>query len=299
MKNIISLSVIIAIIFIISGSCTKVEDIVDFPIKEPTMVLNCYFTPDSNWKIQVSRSLSVIDNADLSLIVDAKIDIYEDMQLLATITHAQPDGYYYYNLSSPKIGSTYKIEVTHPKYESISSEETVPKKVDFNILNVKVTDSLTYYDYWLKKSVGTLKASATLKITDDGNDLNYYRLTCFYWDSTDQSHIYKEMVYLESDDIMLVKNYYNGLLFNDKIINGKTYNLNFKFEDYRYFSGKTLIFVLESMNAAKYNYEFSLQKYWDSKENPFSEPVQVYNNIKNGYGIFAAYAASTKNIYFK
>jgi len=299
MKNWIIIFVLLIVVTAIGNSCKKVEDIVDFPINDPTMVLNCYFTPAEDWKIQLSRSLSVIDNADLTLINDATIKLYEDGQLIATLNQINIDGYYTFSGKRPKSGAKYKVEATHPKYESISSEEIVPLGVNFDIVKLKVTDSSTYYNYWLKKNVGTLKGSASIRIKDDANESNYYRIVCYYYDSTDIMHIYKDNVWLESDNIALEKKYSNGLLFSDALFNGKTFDINFKFDDYNYYSGKTYFYVVENMNSSRFNYERSVAHFWDAKNDPFSEPVQVYNNIKNGYGIFASFTSSVKTIYFK
>ncbi len=48
---------------------------------------------------------------------------------------------------------------------------------------------------------------------------------------------------------------------------------------------------LQIWNTSKdlYDYSLSLRKFNASSNNPFSEPTPVYNNIKNGLGIFAGY----------
>jgi hypothetical protein len=96
MKNISLFIVIVLIISNLHFSCTKVEDIVDFPIKDPKLTLNCYFHPDSVWAFSVSRSLSVIDNANLSMVTDATVKLYENNNLLATLTSAAADQRYYF-----------------------------------------------------------------------------------------------------------------------------------------------------------------------------------------------------------
>jgi len=41
-----------------------------------------------------------------------------------------------------------------------------------------------------------------------------------------------------------------------------------------------------------------LQLYKDARDNPFSEPVVVFENIENGYGIFALANATEKIVEF-
>ena len=49
------------------------------------------------------------------------------------------------------------------------------------------------------------------------------------------------------------------------------------------------IVELHSITADQYKYRKSLGAYRDAEDNPFAEPVLLYGNIKNGYGIFVTY----------
>jgi hypothetical protein len=46
-------------------------------------------------------------------------------------------------------------------------------------------------------------------------------------------------------------------------------------------------YKITSCSSQYYRYVNSLELYNESDGNPFAEPVQLYNNISNGYGIFA------------
>ncbi|WP_421873166.1 DUF4249 family protein [Marinoscillum sp.] len=45
-------------------------------------------------------------------------------------------------------------------------------------------------------------------------------------------------------------------------------------------------------SEAYYAYFKSLENQVNSRENPFSEPILVYNNIENGLGIFASHSSN-------
>jgi Domain of unknown function (DUF4249) len=79
----------------------------------------------------------------------------------------------------------------------------------------------------------------------------------------------------------------NGLTFE-----GKFYPI--KEQDF-----KTLTVKLLNVNKDFYQNQISLETFSASDGNPFSEPVQVYSNIKNGLGCFGAYNISTKKVTFK
>ena len=48
-----------------------------------------------------------------------------------------------------------------------------------------------------------------------------------------------------------------------------------------------LRFYLHNISQDYYYYRRSLELYNQSSDNPFAQPVQVYSNIENGFGIFA------------
>ncbi len=50
------------------------------------------------------------------------------------------------------------------------------------------------------------------------------------------------------------------------------------------------------MNRSGYLYRRSIDDYENAQGDPFAEPVQVYSNIENGYGIFAGFSKSTYEI---
>ena len=52
---------------------------------------------------------------------------------------------------------------------------------------------------------------------------------------------------------------------------------------------------VDHIDPSYYFYSVSKQKYYQADGNPFAEPVQVYNNIENGFGILSAYSRTSKN----
>jgi len=293
LTNIKMLSVIlIAVLFIFS--CAKKEDIVDFPVKDKTLVLNCYFAPDSTWIFYISKSLSVIDNAELSYVTNAKLVLKEEGVVKATITNANFGEYYTYDGLNPQVGKKYEVEVSHPDYPTISASDILPSPVKLDVVKSRIIDSNLYYDSWLNKYVGEINANLTIAVNDPKGEENYYRFYMFYLDTFD-GQIYRTELYAYETNNPVVENTYNsGLLFTDYLFDGTKYEISFKIQDYGYYTGKPYFFVLESMSRATYLYEKSHFMYLDMSGNPLSEPVQVFNNIKNGYGIFGGFSNDQK-----
>jgi hypothetical protein len=86
-------------------------------------------------------------------------------------------------------------------------------------------------------------------------------------------------------------------LFNDLLFNGqnKALELEIPYENYSgievgyEWSYKTLSVrvYLHNISKSYYYYRNSLELYQSASGNPFAQPVQVYSNIENGFGVFA------------
>jgi hypothetical protein len=102
---------------------------------------------------------------------------------------------------------------------------------------------------------------------------------------------------------MLFDNSYGSLLWSDKYTDGKDIEIRFVYYySYNYKKGIVansdfirFTFFLQSINQDYYTYLKSLNMYYESggSEDPFSEPVVIFSNIENGYGIFGAYDTDT------
>jgi hypothetical protein len=57
-----------------------------------------------------------------------------------------------------------------------------------------------------------------------------------------------------------------------------------------------LLTELRSISKEYYDYQTSLNEYWNADGNPFAQPVQVFTNIENGFGIFAGFGKSSDTL---
>jgi Domain of unknown function (DUF4249) len=53
---------------------------------------------------------------------------------------------------------------------------------------------------------------------------------------------------------------------------------------------------LRAITPEYYRYYKSQELYADAQGNPFAEPITVYTNIREGYGIFAAYSPALRAV---
>jgi hypothetical protein len=89
----------------------------------------------------------------------------------------------------------------------------------------------------------------------------------------------------------------NKLFFSDQFFNGKNFNMSF--DIIKNSIGRmpdTVLFRVnvQQVDKSYYDYAVSYQKYFSARNNPFTEPVQVYSNVTDGFGLFSAYNGARK-----
>jgi len=154
----------------------------DIPPHEPVLVLNGLLDTDTNAQIIISHSVGAFSGGRPSFITDANVLLYKDDQFIdsllldmtnlvyvhytdAIISDSLPM-YYYKSDYIPDNNSTYRVEVNHSDYNSISAETFIPD--DITVYNIDV-DTTTNED----------KIGLAFSFDDNANQQNYYRLKLF------------------------------------------------------------------------------------------------------------------------
>lgn len=284
-----------------SVSCEKSERIDDFPLIDPTLVVNGFFTADSMFTFSVSRSLSVLDNAELKLINDAKAILYEDGIAIDSLNGANA-GNEFISQYSPIPGKSYHLTVSHPDYDTLMSwDEFLPQKgINLHASSI-ITDSSTW-SIWLTPDTiryGYAEFQCELNFDDPAGEPNYYVLRLLQIDTIDQH--YDEGVYynerlqstdpaIDDESSIFASDYINSMLFfTDESFNGKNYTIKFSAFDWDFALHRQYVIELYSMSRSAYLYLRTREAFFNSRNDPFAEPVQVFNNVEGGYGIFAGY----------
>ncbi len=306
-KYIYALTVLISLVVF---SCETTEKIDEFPLRPSRLVLNSYFSADSIWAVQVSKSLSVLDNADLEYVGNATIKLYKNSVFIDTIKETDGNGWYYSFKNLPETGQSYTLEVSIPDYKTpIIAEDYVPSAVPLSNVEIGIIDSSfytesyydDYYDSIFTYTYGNLQGTFEIAIDDPGNKDNFYEISVYsyvsYPDYNDPSIIYvdKRIINFSTEDPVADENdsYLENIQFSDEIFNGQKYILKLDFQDWDAKKDKEYIIELTSLSEAGYLYKKSVKEYLNAYNDPFAEPVLIYDNIENGYGIFAGYSVRT------
>lgn len=303
-RNIITLIFITIIISILS--CRKVID-VKLPTKDGKIVINSFFNDKEQLTVNISKSLHILDNMETKFLDDAEVNIFENNAFKETMTNIG-GGNFISKTFTPSKEYTYKIYAKYGDLKQAYSENTIPnpiKIISVDTSTVYVTNNGinqsggggSYPQYQLK-----------IKFKDTENIRNYYSLKIYlknqyyyYKNTSETKYLDYSTIYFTSNDLA-IETFNNGesALFSDDFLNGKEYSLLINIDKYNFpFTDNHVLIELNSVSKEYYLYNKSYSLYQKVKGDPFSEPVQVYNNIVNGYGIFAGYSSDTLGIELK
>lgn len=292
--------------FLIFYQCTQP---ITNPINEleKKLVISSFFTADEPMTVWVGYPHDILIDT-LLYEANAMVKLYENGQFVENLNHTSEGNYqsnYYL-----KTGKTYKIEVETDEL-SASAEDVIPEQV--------LADS-AFYEYI---DLGNWEATQKYRFQfeDIPNIRNYYEFVFLKIYRSNTNFVDANFVtFPEITDPILTNEddnafYPFSFFFSDELINGQRYEMNMQME----YSGWSdtihedidLDFVVDNYDnylifrtISKQYYDF--QKLWvkhrhnqniirRSENRPneqlflFGEVSPLYTNIKNGYGIFAAY----------
>lgn len=292
MKN-ISIYFVFSICTAFMLSCEKEIDY-NGPSGDPRLVLNGIIEMDSTLKLHIERSVFFLANSsDGNVINDASVNLKNlstnETYLLNESTAGLGDYEFPFTVTP---NTSYSVTVTHSDFPSISAEMSTLSKIE--ILSVDTTSYEHQYGNRLKYEI---------KFNDPGAQENYYLLRINVTETNNWGggeNIYTYPIGLATQD-PAVDNSENTsidgstydvdyLTFKDATFNGtmKTLRVQSYFPYYGSSENTPNIEVqLVSMNKDTYLYFKSVNLYF--QQDFFSEPVKVFSNILNGFGIFGFY----------
>ena len=277
-------------------SCEKVIPF-DGDVNTPKLVINSIFQSDSSFKVHVSSSRSVIDTASFKNIDDAIVTIKDrNENIIETLNHVENG--FYKGQTFPQENQTYILEVNHPNYANITASDSLPSPIIINSV-----DTSTIID-----PINGNRLQISVNFDDPENTQNYYLIetysvneylviknsdtTEYELDTTKQFMVLTDEVFQNGGSPWREQGLFNDLLFNGQ---NKTLELEIPNDswsgsedgyDWSY-QTLTLRLYLHNITLSYYYYRTSLELFQNASGNPFAQPVQVFSNVENGFGVFA------------
>lgn len=284
------IAIILALCF---TSCETVVEI-EVPYEGDRLVVNSLFPADTTLAIELHRSKFVLaERGDgfepvtgaTAILLNASGEKLDEMSYIGNGTYRSD--------VIPEPGKIYRIKVSKEGFETVTAKNRIPDEpARITRYETKPIDGFNYQrlTIWLDDPRGEdfYELSGIVKTTHHVQRPD----TAYTWTNIEQ------LQFQTTDPIF--QNFYldnevaggRFLIFDDDLFNGSTAKIELTF-----FFGACVncgrehevTFYLRKISEAYYRYKKTKKMQDQRKERPFAEPVPVYDNIKNGYGIFAGY----------
>jgi hypothetical protein len=247
-------------------------------------------------------------SADLN-ISNATVLLTEDGAAVQALTY-DPMTQRYNSSVVAKVGKTYSVKASVSGFTDAEASATVPSAVKIESVKVLPNARTTNYEQ---------QDELIITLTDPPAAGDYYMIKINVYpmqggpDSNMGGHYsYSECVYSPDPSVESISNdeidqntchSTHGVFFRDELFNGRIKELKLYVR-----AGLSQSFVVNGadtlrptiqlyhMPEAYFRYMKTAQFSMQNEGNPFAEPVSVYSNVKNGYGIFSIVSMDEKDI---
>jgi hypothetical protein len=279
---------VLLFLLIISG-CIKVVDLeVDEVPKQ--LVVNCLFTENHPFEINVSRLSAYTDISDRN-ISNASVTLLKNGERIGKLSHVK-NGIYTNRSIIAESGNTYSVRVETPGYPVATASDTLPGKVGIKNCTYKLNAGIDYEgDYYHQIAIS---------FTDTDSAAFYAAQIFKIWEKEiynektrawEKSPVWYPIEFFSFDPVLAAEgitksDYSTYVIFNDALFKNKQYSLSVN--TYYLAPSDRPEVVLETGSESYYQYRKRLLKHDSySYEDPFKpySPVPLYSNVNNGLGI--------------
>ena len=290
----------------------------NFPGHQPKLVVNCLLDASTFFEVQISHT-SIMTDTNNVLIDNAIVEIWMDDQLLEQLPYYSL-GIYKSEDNKPLAGHKYGLIVSANGYETVTAIDSVPNPIN-------LADA--YYIFPAGTDIaGDPYPEFFFSFNDPADEENYYEAVLYtksiqfyegHYNNDTIAHINYFFVYSSNDPVLIAEGDLDykpaSVYFSDKLFNGKsvtisatTFNMGYGVrDDEPFLTGDSKIISFRSISYSYYQYRkkwtqhlynqginLDIQESEELKVFLFTgEPVNMYSNVENGYGVFDGYAASS------
>lgn len=267
------------------NACTKSVDI-QLPYEGDKIVVNTLIQPDSVIYVRVTRSIpsNILDDSGYKDIPGSSVSITANGVALATPQIQVIKGFSYFVSTEKAVrGQQYAVQVQAPGLTSVTATDTLPFAP-------------------LAKNAGAQRNSNRVQFTlkDDPAPGNYYRIRIYLAGVNDAPGAYLlfglDPAFNNNLVDFFTKSNYNSLVMSDERFNGK--DVNFVLQTVDPIPGASEVTVeVSTLTRATYEYFNTMMAQRENGNLALRNPVRVYTNVTNGYGIVGG--INTKKLTFK
>lgn len=268
-----------AILMIILITACQKESRIPIPYDGDKIVLNSLIQPDSLIYIRVSKSKPVKEYGNLKFpeLPGAEITVQENGKTMPAPEWRVINGKgYYVSQGVARAGAQYTVNVSYPGLTSVVATDSTPASPDIR-------------DASAQKTSNRVKFS----LKDNAAEKNYYRIRVYNADIVNG-----EMVPLKYDTVkirldpsfnnnfidIIGNAYYSEVLLTDERINGK--DVGFVLQTSTEITASHMIVEVSGLTRGAYRYlDGTYSQRLEDRLDFSLDPVNIYSNVENGYGI--------------
>ncbi len=259
------------------SSCQKYIDM-NIPDKGRKIVANCLYSDTGAVTVFLTQSRFILDNSEFKIITGASVVFYEDGIEVGTLSETEP-GKYISQGFIPSAGKSQSIKIIKGN-DSITAQSIIPHKVPFEFIDT-VRIKTEYYEYLRFR----------IKVNDPPSNENYYMIGFDLKQPVEDTVHHPYLLYFSTEEPFVEAYNDNYGLISDILFRGKSQIMSFDLDLYQFSNDTNLLYInFYSISKDMFLYLVSLDAQMQSNDSPFSEPVMIYNNIENGYGVFGGFS---------
>ncbi len=271
------------------------------------LVVLSNFTNAQTLVVFVSKSRSVFSQDPFEYVGDATVEVFSEGILLERLRFVPLDDgkgippHYESVKLKPEVGVVYTICVKVDGFDPVVAQSSVPEAIpirNVRFFNLQKTEN---------GSEVHLNFNFEVQFDDPGDVENFYHLAVYHelngysinpaGDTLIDQTIYNSTLGVFPNETNIALNRYvdgRSFLFKDLTFDGQgvavPFLANLSYDKSRYLPGR---FLVELRNVSKdyylYHSTLSMQDKAASGEDPLNEGFVLFNNVENGWGVFAGY----------
>lgn len=280
----------------LAASCDEdsFSQTVDIPIPEhdplPAITLDLR-SGDTSIHHRLALSRGILDQDDRTS-RSMQVEVFKDETLLAEQSFESDDSNGETNvieLSAPITDemASYRVVANVEGFGSVEATQQMPSKPEYTVVSYEPDGAID--------SEGDRVDEVEIDLLDNPDTEDYYgfriilpSVRCEYDQQLDtviceNDFTFTQEGYMDSPNPLLGMSSGFGLVISDQSFNGSTYRV--RFTVFNYNDARPLLEVYHLTEDA-YRYATSRRAYEDAGDNPFAEPVNVHQNVVDGYGYF-------------
>lgn len=280
----------IVTVFTLCVACRKlVQD--EFPDFDPKPVINSILVNGQPIRMHVSMAQK-LDQNPLQGMDDAEVLLFEDSIFVEKLT-VEGNGLYSSSVIAQS-GKTYSFSIAVPGHETIHTATKVP--VAQQIVDIKHFKNMGI------DADGIPIPCIFITFSNNTQEKTYYQILMKYsiWVSIGLKESIEASILNINDPVLLNESIPMPIFSNEKI-KDSVYKMQIQYTTHSY-EMYPLIVELRTIDSAYYHYLQSLYLYergrFGSNIGEVYPNYSLYSNIKNGYGITAAYSSVTFDTVF-